>query len=258
MDRDAKFREKVEKERRHRSNPKYYWQLRGEVLFSEAFCKISAHGPAVTAYLIVLAKQPFPPNAKRRKQLEKAGLWPPTPTPFSFPVREAPHHGLTEKGLLNGLRRLHAVGLIDLIHHGSARLGDFNVFVVSERWRKFGRDDFERIEWPKSKIISVRDKETGKFVRTRSGKKRPHPPLKGGEYGDYYKHGEICRYQAGHPPSIHGKSCDYRVVVAAKPAALDGLVETDSAATRNFEGHPWGEEEPLVADFGEWSEEFVQ
>jgi hypothetical protein len=256
-DRDATFRERVERERHRRA--RLYFILRGEVLFSDAFRKIARYGSAVTAYLLILSRQPLPPRKKEIERLRRAGLWPPAPSTFSFPIREARHHGLTEKALSGGLRRLHEVGLLDIVRHGSARRGDFTLYRFSERWRKYGRDDFEQCEWPHSRTLSVRDKETGKFVKTRTGKKQAVALLKNQKaYGDYYKHGNICRYRAVPSPSNHGESCDYSEVVAAKPAALESLVVADPSATRNVDRDPWAEEEPLVADFGEWDTEVVQ
>ena len=152
-----------------RERTRFFWKIEGEILFSNAFKAIARDGQTVTTYLLILARQPLPPNLKYRIRLEKAGLWPPKDSSFSFPVREARHHGLTEKGLASGLRRLHEVGIIDRIRTGSALKGDFALYVLSERWRGFGKPTFKAIPWPKAKAIGKRD-EGGKFIRQRGRK----------------------------------------------------------------------------------------
>lgn len=161
---------KIQQERQSRR--RFFFLLQGELLFSPAFNKISSFGPAVTALLHVIARQPLPPKKKEQERLRKARLWPPKPAEFSFPIREARHHGLTEKGLAEGLLRLHEVGFIDRLHPGSARRGDFARYVFSERWKKYGRDDFEHIEWPKAIAVGRNDRgNTGRFLPTRIGKR---------------------------------------------------------------------------------------
>jgi hypothetical protein len=72
---------------------------------------------------------------------------------------------------LQGLRRLHEVGLIDRIKSGSARKADFARYQLSERWRSYGTPGFKVLDWPAATMIGKRG-EGGKFVRRRSGK---HP-----------------------------------------------------------------------------------
>ena len=154
-----------------RERRRFFWKIEGEVLFSDAFKEIARDGQTVTVYLLVLARQAFPPNRKERTRMEKAGLWPPKNTSFSFPVREAPFHGLTVRGLAHALRRLHEVGLIDRISSGSALKGDFAQYAMSERWRNFGKPTFRPVPWPKAATIGTRDKR-GMFTRRR-GRKSP-------------------------------------------------------------------------------------
>lgn len=170
-----------------RERKRFFWKLDGEIFFHDVFKEIARDGQTVTTYLLTLARQPIPPNKKDRIRLEKAGLWPPKDPSFSFPVREAPYHGLTEKGLAAGLRRLHEVGIIDRIKPGSALKGDFSLYVLSERWRGFGRlpdgtikPTFKAIPWAKplseeeEKKRKEQDKKrrdaNGKFIRRRGRK----------------------------------------------------------------------------------------
>jgi len=146
-----------------------FFKLEGEVLFSDAFKAIARDGQTVMVYLLILSRQPIPPRRKERIRLEKAGLWPPKDIVFSFPVREAPYHGLTIRGLSRGLQRLHEVGIIDRIKPGSATKGDYALYRLSERWRQFGRPGFERLPWPKTTAIGVRG-EGGRFIKRRARK----------------------------------------------------------------------------------------
>lgn len=159
--------DRIEALRRERK--RYFWKIEGDLLFSEAFKAIARDGQTVTVYLLILARQPFPPNKKDRLRLEKAGLWPPKDSSFSFPVREAPSHGLTVRGLAHGLRRLHEVGIIDRIKSGSAMKGDFALYQLSTRWQSFGKPTFNAVSWPKAITIGARG-EGGMFIRRRGRK----------------------------------------------------------------------------------------
>ncbi len=161
---DKKIRDDRDRRRRHIRS------IKGEVVMSDAFKEIASYGPAVTTYLHIIFKQVLPPKAKERKRLEKLGQWPRPPEEFSFPLREAPYHGLTQKGLAEGLRRLHEVGIIDRTHPGSAmRKGDFARYIESERWREWGKPAFKAIPWPKAEAPCDRD-EKGKFKQRRGRK----------------------------------------------------------------------------------------
>lgn len=148
---------------------RFFWKIEGDLLFSDAFKEIARDGQTVMTYILILARQPIPPNKKDRLRLEKAGLWPPKDTSWSFPVREAPYHGLTVKGLSYGLKRLHEVGFIDRLKSGSALKGDFALYRLSNRWRSFGKQAFEALPWPKADTIGRRG-EDGKFIRRRGRK----------------------------------------------------------------------------------------
>jgi hypothetical protein len=103
-------------------------------------------------------------------------MWPPPPQEFSFPYREARHHGLTEKALAAGLAALHRVGFIDRIHPGSGKKrGDFARYIISERWRAWGRADFKERTWEKATSVGLNDTGgTGRFLPRRKGKKGVH------------------------------------------------------------------------------------
>jgi len=163
------FHKKIEDDRRGRV--RFFCQLKGEMVFSPAFNEISRKGSSVAVLIHILFRQPFPPKAKERKRLERAGLWPRPPEEFSFPIREAKHHGMSEWALSQGLETLHRVGFIDRRHPGSgAKRGDFARYILSERWRKWGGPDFNAIPWEKAATVGIRG-EGGKFIRRRIGKR---------------------------------------------------------------------------------------
>ena len=178
----TKFDEQVKFQRAKRRE--LWFKVDGEVLYSMAFNAIAKQGATVTVLLHIFSRKRLDPGKKEREKLKRAGQWPPSPESFSFPIREARHHGLTEKGLSKGLRELHRVGFIDIQHHGSALRGDFSLFIQSDRWKHYGAESFQKMEWPKAKCIPARCDENGVFVsyKVRKGARRKHPSVVG--YGE--------------------------------------------------------------------------
>ena len=201
------FHAKVEAERATRR--RFFIKGEGDMFFSAACKEIAGEGAAVAVLIHVLFRQSFPPRAKERKKLERAGLWPPPPQEFSFPYREARHHGLTEKALAAGLAALHRVGFIDRIHPGSGKKrGDFARYIISERWRAWSRPDFKELPWEKATSVGRHDKtvvdDDGNVIHKGTGKFIPSRPSKSGAR---------------------------RSVVAAKSAATEDQLTAKSAAT---------------------------
>lgn len=175
----TKFDEQVKKQRARRRE--LWFRTEGEMIFSMAFNSIAKHGSTVTVLLHILSRKPIDPKKKERDRLQRLGQWPPVLIPFSFPVREAKHHGMTEKGLSKGLRELHRVGFIDIHHHGSALRGDFSLYIQSDRWKWYGTESFQEMVWPKSKCVVSRSNENGVFIsyKVHKGLKRKHPNVIG-------------------------------------------------------------------------------
>jgi len=170
----TKFDEQIKRQRARRRE--LWFKIYGEMIFSMAFNAIAKHGATVAVLLHILSRKPIDPKKKEQDRLQKLGQWPRPIEPFSFPIREAKHHGMTEKGLSKGLRELHRVGFIDLHHHGSALRGDFSLFILSDRWRWYATESFQEMEWPKSKCVVARSDENGVFVSYKvhkSGKRKP-------------------------------------------------------------------------------------
>lgn len=158
-----KFGENVLQQREQRRRRPYF-TIPGETLLSDAMKEV-ADTSAVLVYIQIVVRQPYPPNAKEIARLKKARLWPPKPVEFSLPQREAIYHGLGVKTWETGKRELHRVGIIDIAHHGSALRGDFSRFILSERWKLWGKPGFDARPWPKAKFVPDRDKRgTGRFI----------------------------------------------------------------------------------------------
>ncbi len=77
--------------------------------------------------------------------------------------------GLSKRRFRDALDNLIELGFIDLNHHGGGMMGDPTLFIISERWRDYGKDCF---------ISKVRPKDTRglgftrKNWEERTGKKR--------------------------------------------------------------------------------------
>jgi len=68
------------------------------------------------------------------------------------------------KAWQRGIRELYRVGIIDIVHHGSAKRGDFSTFILSERWKLWDKPGFDARPWPKAKFVPDRDKVTKQFI----------------------------------------------------------------------------------------------
>ncbi len=159
-----KFGENVLQQREQRRRRPYF-TIPGEILLSDAL-KAVACTTAPMVFLQIVVRQPYPPNAKEIARLKKARLWPQKSVVFSFPQREAVYHGLGVKAWRKGIRELHRVGIINIVDHGSAKRGDFTTYVLSERWRLWGKAGFDARPWPKAKFVPKRDEGgTEQFVK---------------------------------------------------------------------------------------------
>lgn len=94
-------------------------------------------------------------GAKRYRQKEE---------PISFTYREAAARGLDHKKFARAIRELHAHGFIDVVRLGSGVLRDYSLFQISERWRTYGKDTFQAIEFPKNISFVARDEVTKRWI----------------------------------------------------------------------------------------------
>lgn len=117
---------------------------------------------------------------------------------FSYADAEK-KYGLTRTRFSRALNKLIELGFIDIAHHGGGMMGDCTLYAISERWRKYGTDQF---------IPQFRSKDTRGLGFTkenweeRTGKKRK-PSLKQGNNIDTYPSiknitlgGSVSRFQS--------------------------------------------------------------
>jgi hypothetical protein len=120
-------------------NAKY--QLRRDVfvgwgiLESAAFQTLSAAG--IRILLRFLQKRTWV-KVKKKTIYENGGL--------SFTYTEANLMGIKGTTFYEAIVRLIEIGFIDLEHQGGAYGKDYSRYVISERWRDFGTDNFQRVE----------------------------------------------------------------------------------------------------------------
>ena len=150
---------------------------------SDSFKEISKDAATVAVLIRCLKEQDFEPSLKRKRQLKKAGLWPPKENKeFSFPARYGEKFGIPPRAALRALKRLHDVGLIDRIYAGSAKKGDYAKYRMSSRWKRWPKSD-SLLDWPRADMCwlkendedenqrrKVRD-EKGRFLPRRGRKK---------------------------------------------------------------------------------------
>ena len=87
---------------------------------------------------------------------------------FSYAEAEK-KYGLTRARFSRALNALIALGFIDIAHHGGGMMGDCTLYAISERWRKYGTDQFISQSRPKdTRGLGF----TKKNWEERTGKKR--------------------------------------------------------------------------------------
>ena len=69
---------------------------------------------------------------------------------IQFSYKEAlDKYGISAKRFTGAIDELLRVGLIDIAHSGFGLHKDATKYAISERWRQYGTDEFERVERPK-------------------------------------------------------------------------------------------------------------
>lgn len=124
------------------------WSIRMsfELLHSEAYRELT-YAPALKVLNWFHEKIRFQVNkgkrGKNRYEVVNDGE-------IDFTYREAGIRGLTSHQFRNALRELNRIGFIDVKRPGSALKGDWTVFTLSERWKRYGTPSFDEREYPKS------------------------------------------------------------------------------------------------------------
>jgi hypothetical protein len=111
-----------------------------EILESEAFKSLSAKG--IRVLIRFLQKRTWS-KARRTKKLifDDRRL--------SFTYAEAAIMGISTSQFCTVLKKLIAIGFIDIEHQGGIHKNDFSLFAISERWRSFGTNDFVEVKKPR-------------------------------------------------------------------------------------------------------------
>ncbi len=123
--------------------PKYQLRrdvfIEWEILESAAFRELSATG--IQVLLRFLQKRKWTKMRKKRVY-ENSGL--------VFTYAEAAEMGIKNTTFYKSLMRLIEVGFIDLEHQGGCFEKDRSLYSISERWRNFGTENFQRVEKQRS------------------------------------------------------------------------------------------------------------
>ena len=222
------------------------------ILYSAAFSELCGH--AVKVLFWAKMKDPLETKEDIRRR-KKAGQAKPAPPPFSFTYDEAELFGLSNKQFARALRELVECGIFDVVKKGSGRHKDFSLFSWSDRWRKFGCDDFEIVPFPENLRHLPRDKD-GRWISYRCGEQTTllKPPM-----ADLRNMAEMCSWEESEKGDFNGRKVRLkRSFNGQKVPLVNGRKVPLKKTGGVIVPGPWAEEEPLVADFGEWPEEFVQ
>jgi hypothetical protein len=138
-------RSKWEKEKQIRM----HWAVRipNDVIYSHAF--LSLDSPVALKVLMIChmktrqRKIQGKRRGKEKYELVDEGR-------FSFTYSEAHLLGFSVGQFSRALKELHSRGFIDIAKMGSGLRGDFSEFRLSERWRNFGTERFQSVEFPKA------------------------------------------------------------------------------------------------------------
>lgn len=123
-----------------------------DMFYSLAFQSIARSGSALCTLMRCLQKV-------RREKVKINGKkkYIPTDNGFIFPYAEAAVLGIAAKTQhWKNITKLIEIGFLDLVHQGGwyrqhERVSDYSVYKYSERWRKYGTEEFVKIE--KAKVL---------------------------------------------------------------------------------------------------------
>jgi DNA-binding PadR family transcriptional regulator len=119
--------------------PKKLWLDRALVK-SEAFRSLS--GTAVHVYFDILRKARFQKHRRSGRKTEYIII---NNGEITYSYKEAEKNGFTRPRFVRALDELIEKGLIDITHQGSGGIkGDTSKYAISERWRQYGTERFEK------------------------------------------------------------------------------------------------------------------
>lgn len=148
---------------------RHKWELHREINMghqmydSPAFRELSRGGMLVLMRFLQKRKWTI---VKRKRIYENSGI--------AFTFEEARDHiGIKSKSAwLEILKKLYALGFIDIEHQGGiAGDHDKSIYALCERWRKYGTDEFVKLEkprvlWPGHDVRSWMELKEGTVKRT--------------------------------------------------------------------------------------------
>ena len=120
--------------------------IEDEMFYSEAFSCLTASG--IKTLMRCLQKRKWETGRKRKIIYTDDG--------FVFPYAEAEALKIAKTTQYwKNLIKLVEVGFLDVVHQGGwyqkhEKEKDYSVYKLSERWRKYGTPEFEKIEKPKA------------------------------------------------------------------------------------------------------------
>jgi hypothetical protein len=128
-----------QKYKRRRSKDFYFPR---DILFSKAFRQLT--GTAIFVYMIFRTKMSMKPyEGSKSKRSGKDKYYCQNINEIQFTYKEAlEKHGLTRPRFVRAIDWLIKVGLIDIIHQGSGLYKDVSLYGISDRWMKYGTDEF--------------------------------------------------------------------------------------------------------------------
>lgn len=137
-----------------------FTMIKNNLLDHEAF-KYITYAPAVKTLIWFMAKIRYEKKRGKDKHKELNII---NNGDISFTYREAKWRGLSNQQFSKSLKILHALGFIDITKHGSGLMGDYSCYALSNRWRKYGKPDFERKEFPVNRMTVYRRKAVNSNV----------------------------------------------------------------------------------------------
>ena len=90
----------------------------------------------------------MPGNSKRYKNIPKDKVL--NDGEISLTSKEYESNGLNASKLTRGMDDCIEKGFVKLAHHGGHFKGDYNLFSISNDWKRYGEKDFEVTKRPKA------------------------------------------------------------------------------------------------------------
>ena len=155
----------------HGFKPGKIW-LDRELIMSQAFMSLTGAAPHVLLHF--MGKRKFDKNKKRGRKTE---YLPSNNGQIEYTYKEAVRAGITRPRFTKAIDQLVSMGFIDITHQGSGGVkGDKSTYAISERWRNYGTDEFEKKERPKDTrkgcgFSAIWEKRRNEGIQAKSAKK---------------------------------------------------------------------------------------